>query len=106
MDVISFSEAATANDRISKINANPDSNSGIVTQPMVIATGESVTIPSGRMAVLPNLQIDGELVVDGEVFVPSGSVITANQYILVASDNSKWKLVVSPTGVLSTEEVI
>ena len=43
MDIISFNEASTANDRISKINANPDSNSGIVTQPMVIATANTLT---------------------------------------------------------------
>lgn len=75
MDVISYASAAQANDRIEKINANPDSDSGIVTQPMVIATGESVTVPTGRIAVLPNLQIDGELVIDGNVFVPSGATV-------------------------------
>lgn len=73
MDVISFSEAATANGRIEKINANPDSSSGIVTVPKTIASGETVTIPAGRVAVLPNLVIDGVLNVEGEVFVPSGS---------------------------------
>ena len=73
MDVISFSEAATANSRIEIINANPDSTSGIVTVPKVIANGETVTIPAGRVAVLPNVQIDGVLNVNGEVFIPSGA---------------------------------
>ena len=73
MDVISFSEAATANGRIEKINANPDSSSGIVTVPKVIASGETVTIPAGRVAILPNVQIDGVLNIEGEVFIPSGS---------------------------------
>ena len=75
MDVISFSEAATANGRIEKINANPDSSSGIVTVPKTIAIGETITIPAGRVAILPNLVIDGVLNIenDGEVFIPSGS---------------------------------
>ena len=73
MDVISFSEASTANGRIETFNANPDSASGIVTVPKVIASGETITIPAGRIAVLPNVQVDGVLNVTGEVFVPSGS---------------------------------
>lgn len=73
MDVISFSEAATANSRIEIINANPDSTSGIVTVPKTIASGETVTIPAGRVAVLPNVQVDGVLNIEGEVFIPSGA---------------------------------
>lgn len=73
MDIISFNEASTANGRIEKINANPDSTSGIVTVPKTIASGETVTIPAGRVAILPNVQIDGVLNIDGEVFIPSGS---------------------------------
>lgn len=75
MDIISFSEAATANSRIEKINANPDSSSGIVTVPKTIASGETITIPAGRVAILPNVQIDGVLNVDGEVFIPSGATL-------------------------------
>ena len=77
MDVISFSEAATANSRIEIINANPDSTSGIVTVPKTIASGETVTIPAGRVAVLPNLVIDGVLNIEngGEVFIPSGATL-------------------------------
>lgn len=73
MDIISFNEASTANGRIEKINANPDSTSGIVTQPSVIASGETVTIPAGRTAILANTQVDGVLNIDGEVFIPSGA---------------------------------
>lgn len=73
MDIISFNEASTANSRIEKIIANPDSTSGIVTVPKTIASGETVTIPAGRVAVLPNLQIDGTLDIQGDVFIPSGS---------------------------------
>ena len=73
MDIISFNEAATANGRIEKFIENPDSNSGIVTVPKVIGAGESVTIPAGRMAVLPNVQVDGTLNIEGEVFIPTGA---------------------------------
>lgn len=75
MDVISFSEAATANSRIEIINANPDSSSGIVTVPKTIASGETITIPAGRVAILPNVQLDGVLNVEGEVFIPSGATL-------------------------------
>ena len=105
MDIISFNEAATANGRIEKFIENPDSNSGIVTVPKVIGAGESVTIPAGRVAVLPNVQVDGTLNIDGdgEIFVPSGSVITKDIVVLQAPNNSLWAIKVSNTGVLSTE---
>ena len=73
MDIISFNEASTANERVQRINANPDSDSGIVTVPKKIEAGESVTVPAGRVAVLPNVQVDGTLNVEGEVFIPSGA---------------------------------
>lgn len=75
MDIISFNEAATANGRIDKFIKNPDSNSGIVTVPKVIEAGESVTVPAGRVAVLPNVQVDGILNVEagGEIFIPAGA---------------------------------
>ena len=73
MDIISFNEAATANGRIEKFIENPDSTSGIVTVPKTIASGETITIPDGRVAVLPNITVDGTLNVEGEVFIPSGS---------------------------------
>ena len=90
MDIISLNEAATANGRIEIINANPDSTSGVVTVPKVIASGESVTIPVGRVAVLPNVQVDGELNIEGEVFIPSGATFAdlESQIALKANINS------------------
>ena len=73
MDIISFNEASTANGRIESFIENPDSASGVLTVPKVIASGETITIPAGRVAVLPNIQVDGTLDIQGEVFVPSGS---------------------------------
>ena len=95
MDAISYSYADKAHKRIKRIIENPDSNSGIVTVPKVIASGENITIPTGRVAVLPNVQVDGTLNIDGEVFIPSGasfsdleSQIALKQDILVANDSS------------------
>lgn len=94
MDVISFSEAATANSRIEIINANPDSSSGIVTVPKTIASGETVTIPAGRVAVLPNLVIDGVLTIEngGEVFIPSGSTFSDLDQRIDTLDSTTVKL--------------
>ena len=75
MDIIAFNEASTANGRIESFIENPDSASGIVTVPKTIASGETVTIPAGRVAILPNVQIDGVLNVEGEVFIPSGATL-------------------------------
>ena len=36
---------------------------------------KTITIPAGRIAVLPNMQIDGVLNVEGEVFIPSGATL-------------------------------
>lgn len=79
MDTISFVEATTANGRIEKIIAEPDSTSGVVTVPKVIAAGETITIPAGRVAVLPNIQIDGTLDIQGEVFIPSGENLSGTR---------------------------
>jgi len=73
MDAVSYSHSAKQAKRIEKIINEPDSISGVVTVPNVIAVGESVTVPVGRTAVLPNVQVDGTLTVDGDVFVPSGT---------------------------------
>ena len=75
MDIISFNEAATANGRIEKFIENPDSNSGVLTQPKVIEAGETVTIKSGRQAILADTVVNGDLVIEagGEVFVPAGA---------------------------------
>ena len=75
MDAVSYSLASKQAQRIEKFIENPDSTSGIVTVPKTIASGETITIPSGRVAVLPNVVVDGDLVVEdgGEVFVPAGA---------------------------------
>lgn len=106
MDAVSYAHSAKQAKRIKKFIANPDSNSGIVTVPKVIEAGVSVTVPAGRVAVLPNVRVDGEIVVEagGEIFIPSGSVITKDVVVLQAPDNSLWVIKVSNSGVLSTEE--
>ena len=73
MDAISYSLADKQAKRIKKVISEPDSTSGVVTVPKVIPAGETITIPAGRTAVLPNVQVDGTLTVDGDVFVPSGA---------------------------------
>lgn len=76
MDAISYSYADKQAKRIKKFINNPDSNSGIVTVPKVIGAGESVTVPAGRVAVLPNVQVDGTLNIEGEVFIPAGTTFS------------------------------
>ena len=75
MDAISYSHSAKQARRIKKFIENPDSTSGVVTVPKVIEAGENVTIPAGRVAVLPNVQVDGTLNVEagGEIFIPAGA---------------------------------
>ena len=75
MDAISYSYADKQAKRIKNFNENPDSTSGILTQPSVIQAGETVSIPAGRTAILANTQIDGTLTVDGDVFIPSGATL-------------------------------
>ncbi len=88
MDIISFNEGSTANGRIENFIENPDSTSGVVTVPSVIAAGETITIPAGRTAVLPNIQIDGTLNVDGTVFIPSGSTLSGVVEKVTSTDNA------------------
>lgn len=73
MDAVAYSLASKQAQRIEKFINDPDSTSGIVTVPKVIASGENITIPAGRVAVLPNVQVDGVLNIEGDVFVPSGA---------------------------------
>ncbi len=90
MDIISFNESATANGRIENFIENPDSTSGIVTVPKVIASGETITIPAGRVAILPNVQIDGVLNVEngGEVFIPTGTTTSKVIPRVTSTDNA------------------
>lgn len=101
MDVIGFSEAATANSRIEIINANPDSSSGIVTVPKTIASGETVTIPAGRTAILPGLVVEGDLLVEGTVFIPTGSTYTQQTIKTEAISNVAGSTVVDVTDIVS-----
>lgn len=101
MDVIGFSEAATANSRIEIINANPDSSSGIVTVPKTIASGETVTIPAGRTAILPGLVVEGDLLVEGTVFIPTGSTYTQETIKTEAISNVAGSTTVNVADIVS-----
>ena len=107
MDIISYNEGATANSRIEKFNANPDSNSGILTQPKVIGAGETVTIKSGRQAVLSDTVVNGDLVIeaDADVLMLASTVITLD-YIVLKSTTKNWKIKVDDLGNIFTEEII
>ena len=106
MDIISLNEAATANGRIEKFNTNPDSNSGVLTQPKVIEAGETVTIKSGRQAVLADTIVEGDLVIeaDADILMLASSIITLD-YIVLKSDTKNWKLKVDDLGNIFTEEI-
>ena len=106
MDAVSYSLASKQAQRIEKFIENPDSNSGVLTQPKVIEAGETVTIKSGRQAILADTVVDGDLVIEagGDVFVPAGAVITLD-YIVLKSATKYWKIKVNDLGVVSTEEV-
>ncbi len=108
MDIISFNEAATANGRIERFTTNPDSNSGVLTQPKVIEAGETVRIKSGRQAILANTVVEGELVIEagGEVFVPAGAGfdyysasvnLTGNQTVAGVKTFTSSPIVPTPT---------
>lgn len=79
MDPISYSKAAQQEQRIKKVIAEPDSVAGLVSVPNLVPTGETITIPAGRTVVHPNLQVDGTLVIDGTLFIPSGSGLTTTE---------------------------
>lgn len=105
MDTVSYSHSAKQEQRIKRFIENPDSNSGVLTQPKVIEAGETVTIKSGRQAILADTAIKGNLIIEagGEVFVPAGAVITLD-YIVLKSATKYWKIKVDDLGVISTEE--
>ena len=94
MDIISLNEAATANGRIEKFNANPDSNSGVLTQPKVIEAGETVTIKSGRQAILADTVVEGDLVIEAgaDVLMLASIVSKSLEDIIDTLDSSVVKL--------------
>ena len=106
MDIISYNESATANGRIEKFNANPDSNSGVLTQPRIIEAGETVTIKSGRQAILTDMVVDGDLVIEAgaDVLMLASTVITLD-YIVLKSNTKNWKIKVDDLGNIFTEEI-
>jgi hypothetical protein len=108
MDAISYSHSVKQEKRIKKFIADPDSNSGIVTVPKVIGAGDSVTIPSGRVALLHNIQVDGEIMIegDGELFIPGGAFVIPSSIKLKAPNSTIWELSVDNLGNLITTEVI
>ena len=107
MDILSYNEASTANGRIEKFNANPDSNSGIITQPRIIKAGETASIKSGRQAILADTVVEGDLLIeaDADVLMLASSVITLD-YIVLKSATKNWKIKVDDLGNIFTEEII
>lgn len=105
MDAISYSYADKQAKRIKKIINDPDSTSGVLTVPKVIASGESVTIPAGRVAILPDVQVDGTLNVLGDIFIPTG---TANSKVVqkVASTDNAIVRFDGTTGAVQNSGVI
>lgn len=87
MDAVSYAHSAKQAQRIEKFIENPDSTSGIVTVPKTIPLGETITIPTGRVAVLPNIVVDGDLVLDGDIFIPTGSSVDFSNGIKVNGTN-------------------
>ena len=60
----------------------------MLTVPKVIASGDSVTIPAGRVAVLPDVQVDGTLNVLGDIFIPSGTANSKVVQKVASTDNA------------------
>lgn len=87
MDAVSYAHSAKQAQRIERFIEDPDSTSGVLTQPSVIQTGEVVTVPLGRTAILAGTQIDGDLVIDGDVFIPTGTSIDFSNGIKIDGNN-------------------
>lgn len=88
MDAISYAHSAKQEQRIKKFINDPDSTSGVLTVPKVIASGESVTIPAGRVAILPDVQVDGTLNVLGDIFIPTGTANSKVVQKVASTDNA------------------
>ena len=106
MDPVTYAHSVKQEKRIKRFIENPDSNSGVLTQPKVIEAGETVTIKSGRQAILADTVVDGDLVIeaDADVLMLASSIITSD-YIVLKSDTKKWKLKVDDLGNIFTEEI-
>ena len=105
MDAVSYSNSAKQAKRIKRFIENPDSNSGVLTQPKVIEAGETVTIKSGRQAILADTVVDGDLVIeaDADVLMLASAIITLD-YIVLKSAAKNWKIKVDDLGNVFTEE--
>ena len=101
MDAISYSYADKQAKRIKKFIENPDSTSGVVTVPSTIATGETITVPAGRTAILPDVVIEGDLLVEGTVFIPTGTTYTQETLKTEAISNVAGSTVVDVTDIVS-----
>ena len=106
MDAVSYSLASKQAQRIEKFIENPDSNSGVLTQPKVIEAGETVTIKSGRQAVLSDTVVNGDLVVeaDADILMLASAIITLD-YIVLKSATKNWKIKVDDLGNIITKEI-
>ena len=106
MDAVVYAHSAKQAKRIKKFIENPDSNSGVLTQPRVIEAGETVTIKSGRQAVLVDTVVDGDLVIEAgaDILMLASTIITLD-YIVLKSDTKNWKIKVDDLGNINTEEI-
>jgi hypothetical protein len=105
MDAISYSHSAKQARRIKKFINNPDSDSGVVTVPSTIATGETITVPAGRTAILPDVTVEGDLVVEGGVFIPTGSTYTQETIKTEAISNVAGTTVVDVTDIAKSSVI-
>ena len=94
MDAVSYAHSAKQAQRIEKFIENPDSNSGVLTQPKVIEAGETITIKSGRQAILADTVVNGDLVIEAgaDVFIPAGAGFSDLDQRIDTLDNTTAKL--------------
>jgi len=111
MDAVSYSYADAQKKKIDKFVAEPTNDYGVVTTPSLIPTGESVSIPAGRQAVVSNLTVEGTLTVDGELgIIGGGSVsnvqIITNEIIMDDTTDGKTYSVKMTNGAFVIQEVV
>ena len=94
MDAVSYAHSAKQAKRIKRFIENPDSNSGVLTQPKVIEAGETVTIKSGRQAILTDMVVEGDLVIEAgaDVSMLASVVPKSLEDIIDTLDSSIVKL--------------
>ena len=99
MDAVSYAHSAKQAKRIKRFIENPDSNSGVLTQPKVIEAGETVTIKSGRQAILTDTVVNGDLVIEAgaDVSMLASVVPKSLEDIIYTLDSSIVKLMGNQT---------